>query len=198
MRNVALWFNIDDKDVTLCTPQQAKRFRWKRGLNTSSSKISERASSSVFDHLECFFMVRPDDREAYGLTTRILKHRLGVLRMERSSASLRERSEASKTLAREKLLLKERIECQLRYWKLWAWPINDGRQNVDDETAVPPVDGYYFKDATKMSLANDSNPDSFAPMTCTATEKIWGAFVNKGLVDVSPSIEVRFAAGEFK
>ena len=189
--------------MTLCTPQQAKRFRWKRGLNntdtkTVSSKVNERSSNSVFDHLECFFMVRPDDRAAYELTTRILNHRLGVLRMEQSSASLRERSEASKALAREKMQLKKRIECQLRYWQRWAWPINDGRQSVDDKTAVPPVDGYYFKDVTKMSLVNDSSPNSPTPMTCTATENIWGSFVNKGLANVSPSIEVRFTAGEFK
>ena len=182
-----MWFNIDEQDVTICTPQQAKRYRWKRGLNNSSNQTNERTSSSVFEYLECFFMVRPHDREAYELTTRILQHRLGVLRMGRSSGSLRERNESSKRLEQEKLRLKERIQCQVEYWKRWAWPINEGRIDVDDQTPVPAVDGYYFKDTIKMSSAR---VDSQGPMTTAVTEKIWGTFVSKSFADPSPAVEV--------
>jgi len=116
VRNVALWFHIQDDDVTVCTPQQAKRYRWKRGLNNNSpeKKIAkERTQTSVFDHLECFFMVRPDDREAYDLTNRILEHRLEVLRFERSTKSLRERSEVRLRLEREEAMLQTQIESQI-------------------------------------------------------------------------------------
>lgn len=184
VRNVALWFGIDDKDVTLCTPQQAKRYRWKRGLN-NNNKSEKQPSNSVFEYLECFFMVRPHDRDAFDLTTRILKHRLGVLRSEHTSESMRDRYETLKALQMEKNQLQTLIEGQVNHWKRWAWPINDGRITVNDETPVPAVDSYYFQDTAKMSRNVDSQ---FAN---AATEKIWESFVAQNFMHTKQPLKVR-------
>jgi hypothetical protein len=171
VRNVALWFNISERDVTLCTPQQAKRYRWKRGSLNKTNTADHDRSNSVFDHQECFFMIRPHDRAAFELTTRILQHRLGVLKAEQLSGSLRERHESLQILDREKLNLKHDIECQIMSWKKWAWPINEGRDNVDDETPVPPVDGHYVFDATNVSSFTAETDPS------TATKEVWESFL---------------------
>ena len=167
-RNVALWFNIDEKHVAEYSAQNAKRYRYR------PPPKSEEGTGSHFDILECFFMVRPHDVDAYHLTTRILKHRLGVLRAEHVSTSMRGRHEKLKCLEIEKLELKKLIEFQINHWKRWAWPIKGGRDLVDDNTPIPPVDGYYFEDPDKMQRDMESKTKT----SISVTGKIWKSFVS--------------------
>ena len=160
VRGVALWFNIAESDVTVCTPQQAKRFRWKKTGNATATKRSSSASSdmekatdgnnskikpSVFDSgtLESFPMIRPHDDAAFRLATDMMKHRLAFLKRERMS-SMKDRFEALQKLQRQEQWLQERFENQRRMWIQWAWPVNIGREMVCNNTPVPPVEGPYL------------------------------------------------------
>jgi len=169
-RNVALWFNIDEKKVIMLTPQQSKRYRYKR-----PKKEEKRINNSAFDHLDCFFMIRPHDHDAFKLTTRILQHRLGVLQSEHTSASMRDQSELFKALYQEKQELKKLIENHINHWKRWAWPINQDRDHINEDTRVPTVDGPYYKDSSKMALVSRSDAK------CTA--KIWESFVSNKFME---------------
>ena len=174
VRGVSLWFDIDDNDVTVCTPQQAKRYRWKKGFkNNNREQYSPRSSpfmpkSSTFDSKDYFVMVRPLDKDAYDLTTNIMSHHLGVLRAERI-ATLRDRWEARLALQCECDKLKGSFENMKRHWQSWAWPINEGRAKVDEHTPVPPVDGKY----NPANTATDDEGNVGSPMV----KRIWESFV---------------------
>jgi hypothetical protein len=140
VRGVALWFNIDDARVVECTPAQAKRYRFKRGKSKKDQE--EVAAPSVFDQLDCFEMIRPNDAAAFHLATDILRHRLAFLRTE-SIGAMRERYDELGAREKEKEQLKRRFEALRSHWILWAWPINEGRAKVDKNTYVPKVDGTY-------------------------------------------------------
>ena len=146
VRGVSLWFDIADKDVTVCTPQQAKRYRWKKGVKSNrenaSSPSPSKPKTSAFDSKDCFVMIRASEKEAYDLSTEILAHHLGMLRAERI-ANLRSRSAALGALQIESESLKTTFDNLKHHWQMWAWPINQGRSQVDEQTPVPPVDGEY-------------------------------------------------------
>ncbi len=166
VRGVSLWFDIDDRDVTVCTPQQAKRYRWKKGATTSprSSPFAPyKLKPSKFDSKDCFVMVRPTDKDAYDLSTNILAHHLGVLRAKHLS-NLKDRFEALKKKEEEVVNLKHVFENLQSCWKKWAWPITNGRATVDETTPVPPVDGLY-------------NPTSEDEENRPKVQRIWDSFV---------------------
>jgi hypothetical protein len=140
VRGVALWFNVDEDNVVECTAAQSKRYRFKRGK--SKKDLDEFATSSVFDQLDCFEMIRPSDVAAFHLATDILQHRLAFLRTE-SIGAMRERYDELGDREKEKEHLKRRFEALRLHWILWAWPINEGRAKVDKNTYVPKVDGSY-------------------------------------------------------
>jgi hypothetical protein len=170
VRGVSLWFDIADKDVTVCTPQQAKRYRWKKGIKNhdSPSPLLSKPKSSAFESRDCFVMVRPLVKDAYDLSTEILAHYLGMLRSERI-ANLRDRSAALSALQATNELLKARFENMKRHWQTWAWPINDGRSKVDEKTPVPPVDGMY---KPTSQVADEGRVGKVRPV-----ERIWESFV---------------------
>jgi hypothetical protein len=174
VRGVALWFNIPEPDVALCTPQQAKRFRWKKSprtdVNTSNNQYSSNNKNnksnnntptkpSIFDSRECFAMIRPPGKDAYDLTTKILEHRLATVTAERLS-SLSERSNSLKALQVEKELLTQEFRNQRRHWVSWAWPMNAGRQAVDEDTPVPAVDGNYTPIIDQQQQQHDDDDDN--------------------------------------
>jgi len=191
VRGVSLWFNISEDEVQICTPQQAKRFRWKRTVKGSSSKDQEsQTDTSVFQKLDSFPMIRPDDKYAFNLATDIMKHRLSVLQTERLS-SMSDRFEALKKLEAQKKLLKERFENQKRSWVDWAWPVNVGRKKVDKRTPVPPVDVKYSLESPKANAMKaqiegyddmseqDSNDDESGERLIlgSAVYRVWESFL---------------------
>jgi hypothetical protein len=156
VRGVALWFNIREEDVSQCTPQQAKRFRWKRPAMNENESTGKQAKPSAFDSLESFVMIRPHDKDAFDLATDMMKHRLAVSHAERNT-NMRYRFEKLKELEKQKLLLKESFENQKRHWLAWAWPSNVGRGHVDYQTPVPPVDGRYnFREEKKGNNSEEN------------------------------------------
>lgn len=153
VRGVALWFNISADDITECTPQQAKRFRWKKNIVNPSvpSSVSDKKSgsastkASLFDSgaIESVVLIRPHDTVAFRLVTDIMRLRLSRLKRERMS-NMKERFETQQKLKKQEERLKERFEHIRRSWLHWAWPVNCEREHVDDTTPVPPVEGPYL------------------------------------------------------
>jgi hypothetical protein len=167
IRGVALWFNILESDVTVCTPQQAKRFRWKKngvnpvtqvGGNNSTSEAP--VKPSIFDTgtIDSFQMIRPHDDSAFRLVTDMMKHRLAVLKRERLS-NMKERFDALQKLQRQEDWLKERFANHRRSWLHWAWPVNRGREHVDENTPVPPVEGPYIISASSGTETKESQEE---------------------------------------
>jgi hypothetical protein len=205
IRGVALWFNIGESDVTVCTPQQAKRFRWKKnGVNPVTplgagynSTSTGPVKPSIFDSgtIDSFQMIRPHDDSAFRLVTDMMKHRLAVLKRERLS-NMKERFDALQKLQRQENWLKERFANHRRSWLHWAWPVNRGRENVDENTPVPPVEGPYIigapntetKGNKKEPSDDENNPtegndtdsvdDSGAAELGKNVGRIWESFVS--------------------
>jgi hypothetical protein len=173
VRGVALYFNISEAEVTECTPQQAKRFRWKKnsGAQEANTKIS------VFDTRECFTMIRPYDRDAFQFATDILKHRLETVKAERLTV-LNERFEVIKILQKEKDVLRESFLAHKRSWINWCWPISAGRQTIDDDTRVPPVDAEYAPIIDCEAMVDQAAHETEVVMG-SAIQPIWESFVNQ-------------------
>ena len=146
VRGVGLWFEISESDVTVCTPQQAKRFRWKRGVNNKKQGREDTnglcSVASKFDVRESFDMIRPSEHNAYTMATNMLVHHLDVLRANRIS-NMCERAIALEGLAAKRKNVENCFDGLVRAWKNWTWPVNEGRDKVDDSSLVPSVDAFY-------------------------------------------------------
>jgi hypothetical protein len=177
VRGVALWFGIPEHEVSQCTPQQAKRYRWKKATRHDDRPRANNDRSSIFDSRECFAMIRPHDRDAFELATDILEHRYETVKAERIS-TLSERSEALKVLQKEKELLRETFGHHKRHWTAWAWPINTGRQTIDDDTPVPPIDGEYNPIIDQEAMSDDYGEVEGEKVTGSFIQPIWESFVS--------------------
>ena len=130
-----------------CRMFQQKRFRWRKKQNpqqdtNSNNSESRKAPVSQFDCRDCFVMIRPIDRDAFSLVTSILEHRYETVQAERIT-SISERFAALEKVAKEHALLHEMFANVRRHWGAWTYPAISGRQPIDDDTAVPPVDAEY-------------------------------------------------------
>jgi hypothetical protein len=188
IRGVALWFNIPEHEVAECTPQQAKRFRWKKNPKNDEQRTGSKAS--VFDARECFIMIRPHDRDAFEFATDILDHRYKTVKAEGLS-TLRERFETLKDLRKEKDQLQETFCHSRRHWITWEWPINNGRQKIDDDTPVPPVEAEYTPIIDEGAMSDKSEDDDQV-VKGSAIQAIWLSFVSQdldGTMDPQSKIE---------
>jgi hypothetical protein len=152
VRDVALWFGILDSEVVECTAQQAKRFRWKRGL-CSKKGTKEKTASSKFDLLECFNMLRPSEHNAYQFTTHALTHRLQTIKAL-NNVEVSDRSQTLKQLEMEKKYLKCRFGNLVRSWECLSWPPTEGREKFDRSTSVPSVDAQYSPSSSNLKGKN--------------------------------------------
>ena len=171
VRGVGLWFDISDADVTVCTPQQAKRFRWKRGVNSKKQGRDDTSGlcslPSKFDSRESFSMIRPSERDAYMMSTSMLVHRLAVLRAN-DIPNICERAIAFEGLATKRHSVEKRFDGLVRAWKNWTWPVNEGRDKVDDTSTVPSVDASY------KPISDD------ADHVHATVSKVWESFASAG------------------
>lgn len=162
-RPVSLWFSIDEQSVVECSSSQAKRFRWKRGINKKDSPIATRSvltlsssspngdsnhrqhglsPQSAFHFLDSFTLIRPHDRDAYELATAMMEHRIAVMTRE-LIPNVKERYDALIETTAVKEMLQQRFENLRKHWIDWAWPINLSRGTVTKKTPVPFVDSKY-------------------------------------------------------
>lgn len=179
VRGVSLWFNIPENEVTECTAKQAKRYRWKKTPKFDDQRALD-ARPSVFDSRECFTMIRPFDKSAFNFATEILNHRYQTVHAERCS-SLSDRFDALKKLQINKGNLQERFASHKHHWLKWAWPINTGRQYIDEQTKVPPVDAEYnpLLDNASMVRAQLAGSHNGAhAVQGSAIQAIWKSFVS--------------------
>ncbi|KAI2497867.1 zinc finger protein [Fragilaria crotonensis] len=171
VRGVGLWFEISESDVTVCTPQQAKRFRWKRGVNNKKQGRDDTTGlcsvASKFDDRESFDMIRPSEHDAYMMATNMLVHHLNVLRANRIS-NMCERAIALEGLATKRKSVETCFDGLVRAWKNWTWLVNEGRDKVDDSSVVPFVDACY----KPISKDVDSN--------VLTVNKVWESFASVG------------------
>jgi hypothetical protein len=216
VRGVGLWFGILESDVTVCTPQQAKRFRWKRGgmaknkgkNDSSTSSFRSTTSFSKFESRESFAMIRPAERDAYGLTTTILNHRLAVLKADRIN-DMCERAISLDRLEIKRGALEEYFKGLDGSWTNWSWPVNEGRAHVDATTAVPSVDGAYkpvvgeVKATTKSNKNNKRADKQEKAITPSPVDSIWKNFAQSDFESAESALmemdeEVSFDRGDFQ
>lgn len=186
VKSAAIWFHIDDSDIAVCSSQQAKRYRMKKGTVSGNIEVKSKTQDSqaldvgveqsVFDFpskFDSFPMIHPQDPDAHELITDILKHRLSVLRAERISI-LKERFDLLKILEVKKAELRERFIHIQRSWVSWAWPINVGREKVNKDTLLPPVDVLYT-----MQTVNDEKQVHISPSVNVMQRNVLGGAVVK-------------------
>ena len=117
-------------------------------------------------------MIRPYDRDAYELATSIMRHRWEVLKAERLSI-LNSRFEAIDRLDKEKELLKSTFLAYKRNWINWYWPISNGRQIINDDTPVPPVDTEYLPMIDQDAIVDKAKE----AVKGSAIQPLWDSFV---------------------
>jgi hypothetical protein len=171
----ALWFNIQPEDIHLCTLQE--RMNYKRTckklekmkkmqeMRNDSARvylnrhltfdISEEAYQNGFAE-KPIIMNLPMDHDSFDLTNAVLKHRLSILKR------------SNQLDVDEELLRIEKKFNSLKshLQKFCFWPVNDGREIVDDKTLVPEADDTY-------SVPIVRTKDEF-----TFHGKIWDSFVD--------------------
>ncbi len=172
----ALWFNIQPEDIRKCTLQE--RMNYKRTCkklekmkkmqqvkNDNSARgyfnrhltfdLSEEIYQNGFAE-KPIIMNLPMDHDSFDLTNEVLKHRLSVLKRINQH-------DTDKELLRIK---KKFNSLKSHLQKFCFWPVNNGRENVDERTLVPDTDDTY-------SVPIVTNKVEFA-----FHSKIWDSFLD--------------------
>lgn len=185
VRGVSLWFNVPNEKVQDCNPEVAKRFRWKKQSKGDDSSNRSSKKSSVFDSRECFFMIRPTEKCAFDLATAILQHRYDTLKAERL-ASVKERFLMLDHLKKEEAAMQKTFTNHKRHWIAWTYPVHSGRQHLDEDAPVPPVDPLYdpITDTEAVHHRHEHSQQGgrdHAPAEVVvggATRRIWESFTS--------------------
>jgi hypothetical protein len=186
----ALWFRIEESDVkeTLShqrmnvkkTNKELERLRKnqeEKDMNENEVKdnnedvyschyrvpksfdVSEEVYQNGFIE-EPIIMTLPMDQDSFDLTTEVLKHRLSILKESHVQTNVAHHAhdDALGHIQQKFESLKSHLA------KTCFWPVNDGREKVDETTLVPKVDGIYSvpKSNTKFGFYN----------------KLWESFVD--------------------
>eukprot|EP00957_Ditylum_brightwellii_P128649 9813842-Ditylum_brightwellii.AAC.1 len=147
-RDLAVWFDIPQQHFVPCSPQEAiiHKRQQKKKLPPKYGRMDDTDSTcNVNDPFVTksssppFFLHLTPDTNDYELASGILNHCLDSLKAK----TILDESNRQKALAS----LKERELClQSKFQQLkqqcleWSWPVNKGREVVDEETDVPRVD----------------------------------------------------------
>ena len=160
-RQISVCFNIPTNKIYKCSPQQAKRYKRsrnraqrllhkerayapplsskdKRESNAIPSKNNEGSDSFDSQPIPPFFENQPRDSDAFDLVSDIMLFRVRML-MNNNYPGLC----LDESLYQEELELNHRFQSQMRFWMTWSWPFCNGRDKVNAETQIPPVNGMY-------------------------------------------------------
>ena len=198
-REVSLWFDLPESEITQCTPQQAKRYRWRKRPRTKtdsaqsnhhesspagtqrSSRFSSTGNAKQaargFEGRASFVMVRPIDPDAYELATGILRHRLAFLQARRNRNTKDRTIRLEAVLGEKYTILAAHYDALTMHWKKWAWPVTASRGVVTDDTPVPKVDGLYEPTSAGNPVANEEDTDT-VDHTDRMSVTIWNSFVS--------------------
>jgi hypothetical protein len=204
VRPVSVWFNIPGDDLSPCTRQQARRhkrsrhrLRQKRDFENQPEQLKISSSCSV----PPFNCCQPVDDAAFDLVTKIMSHRLQVLKYFSSSSD----EQMLQKLTSEEESLLRCFESQRRFWVTWTWPKRTGSNYIDDNTDVPDIDGAYSfvtygnraygEDAIFFGVDQPSRSRGQHPVISDkaklATGLVWKSFImNLQLVSERGAVEV--------
>ena len=186
-RPISLWFNILDKDVDTCTKKEKCRLkRTERQLSVKKSNMIATAQANAsyadvtgghakfcrsspisFDDKNhnverSFDIYLPLDEDCYKLITATLNHQVKVTN--------------SKSVCYKKELnsLQERFNAMKNHYNTLSWPINEGREIVNQNTLVPKIDTpYNIQESTTGKNGSSYQAEiwnSFIQMTSTTFE----------------------------
>jgi len=151
-RSVSLWFDIPKSDIVPCTRQQAKH--QKRSRHRLKSPRSQEGKLSPCNSpnnrnvkhngsIACFNHYQPRDDATFQLITEILNHRLQGLMLLSGKFDNLTSNNIKNHLEREDQRLKAVFVSLNRFWMTWSWPFKTSEERIDNNTDVPPIDGYY-------------------------------------------------------
>lgn len=165
VRPPSIWFDIPKDDLTPCTPQQAKhhkrsRHRIKKTVHRLSPHLQgDLQTTEKYKSIRIppFYTYQPLDHVAFDLITSVLLHRLKMVKLlsGKFDDSLHE---VGSLLEAERINLKQKFLCLLRFWVICSWPEEALQEPIHDETDVPSVMGKYtcLFDAAKFFRSKDS------------------------------------------
>jgi hypothetical protein len=134
VKDAFLFFNLNPKTVQECTPKQAKKLM-------REQRVQQDGNDIVYPSRP-FMLSRPQDRDAFQLTSMILRHRLENLCTEQiMDEALRCRTQA------RLIEIGTRLEVFFRRlvynWRTWAWPVNKGREVATKDSPIPSTEANY-------------------------------------------------------
>lgn len=204
---VTMWFNLQEDELTKCTPQQAKhhnrsRHRLKKVINPFIAKgCAKKVKETQWRKSKYFYSYQPRDDDTNDLISDILRFRLKCLRHSRESSRINHgiaNSEKNILLA-ELSSLKKAYFALLRHWMTWSWPDQMLQEEIDDDTDVPPVESRYEGrieeeegyQKTENILCPKRRECNLTPTTKYCPTIIWRSFIiNMHLLSHKPLSEV--------
>mmetsp|Transcript_31586 Transcript_31586/g.38372 ORF Transcript_31586/g.38372 Transcript_31586/m.38372 type:complete len:984 (-) Transcript_31586:357-3308(-) len=199
VRPISIFFNVPKSEITLCTPQQAKRHKRSRHrlqknrqgektyLQVPLSKENPTTKLELIIGLP-FYNYQPIDDDMFNFVTDALKLRLLSLELENSlNMTFKQHEISAEKIRQEDKRLQMSFESQRRFWVTWSWPVKTGRGYVNEETTVPPVDGVYDFDFIEglnnrlldfsSNMGNESVHQLISHKSKLATGFVWKSFI---------------------
>lgn len=162
---LSILFDIGDLELVPCTAQQAKhhkrsrhRLKKVKRLVQGSMRSKDAEDRSI---IPSFHHYQPRDDVTFDLITRVLRHRLGTVRLYSSNyaANINYRA-AYQALDIELRYLQRSYQSLVRFWLAFSYPEQALESPIDENSDVPPVDGEYncFMGEVKYSRSNEFSP----------------------------------------
>lgn len=177
---LALWFGIDDKYyVRECTYKERKQGNEETDQKLSHKKVTtthhDNEDINIPTMPRCeqpFNIYYPKDETWHDLVSSILIHRLHTLTStNKKNCTIQHHHDV---LSEHEL--EQRFYSLQRHHLIFHWPINKGREIVDETTLIPKVDTKY-----EVSFTTNDNPYHFHQ------SKLWKSFIeassNKFYID---------------
>mmetsp|Transcript_21426 Transcript_21426/g.30013 ORF Transcript_21426/g.30013 Transcript_21426/m.30013 type:complete len:920 (+) Transcript_21426:531-3290(+) len=168
--SLSIWFNISEDDIIPCTSHQAKRHKrsrhrlkkvWKQNKNSNdqmslySHQHDENPKQYESTRIPPFYEYQPHDNTAFDLITKIMHHHLTVCKVKRA----RDKSKTSKQFKDDLHASEQRLRAMFRslrrFWMTWSWPVMLLKEQITDQTDVPPVNGKYFFSVEHRVIMSD-------------------------------------------
>lgn len=146
-----IWCGIKNEDIISCTEQQMKRFKRTKVKFTNckidENKSREFPSDSLEKFVSCgnrpFYMTYPADKDCFDLFTNVIELCLKQVELITSHLSKENKKKIESIFNVQYLLLKKKYQSLENHWSLFTWPVNHGREIVDETTMKPDVDVHY-------------------------------------------------------